>query len=165
MFAERNKLWQKRLAAFVVLAFLVSVAATPQMNVSGVLPVTFGNATGKTNVLKTGTLVSTATTADQVLLTYTVTTGKTFYLSYFDYTARLATYAATATNFGNCSLESPAGTKLHTSMVAHAGSPTLTQEAMTEPMSIASGVVVRLVCTPSATTSFTWIGNFGGYER
>lgn len=30
---------------------------------------------------------------------------------------------------------------------------------------IASGVVVRLVCTPSATTPFTWIGNFGGYER
>jgi hypothetical protein len=26
-------------------------------------------------------------------------------------------------------------------------------------------VVVRWVCTPSAVTSFTWVSNFGGYEK
>src|SRR5438132_14335127 len=123
MFAAHNKSIQRRFAVAVALSVLISAVAAPganllpDVNVSGLLPVTFGNATGKTNVLKTGTLVSTATTADQVLVTYTVTAGKTLYLSYFDYTARLTTYAATATNFGNCSLESPAGTQLHTSMV------------------------------------------------
>jgi hypothetical protein len=148
-----------------IIVLSLPVAVLPDQNISGIGQVSLGNATGKTNVLKTGTLVSTATTADQVLLTYTVTVGKTFYLSYFDYTARLTAYAATATNYGNCSLESPAGTKLYTSMVASASNPVLVGEQLAEPVPIASGVVVRLVCTPSAATSFTWIGNFGGYER
>src|SRR4029077_8973419 len=33
-------------------------------------------------VLKTGSLITTATTVDQVVLTYTVTSGKTFYVNY-----------------------------------------------------------------------------------
>ncbi|MCJ7608162.1 hypothetical protein MUP00_00630 [Candidatus Bathyarchaeota archaeon] len=71
-----------------------------------------GNAFGKTNVLKTGNLVTTAITADQAILTYTVTSGKTLYLQYLDVTARLTTYATTATLFGAASLENPAATKL-----------------------------------------------------
>jgi hypothetical protein len=149
----------------VVIIAALPIAALPDQNISGTALTSLGNTAGKTNVLKTGTLVSTATTADQVLLTYTVTAGKTLYLSYFDYTARLTTFAATATNFGNCSLESPAGTKLYTQMVANSGVSTLIGEQVAEPLPIASGVVVRLVCTPSAATSFTWSGNFGGYEK
>jgi hypothetical protein len=127
--------------------------------------VTLGNATGKTVVMKTGTLTSTATTADQVVLTYTVTAGKTFYLEYFDVAARLTTYAATATNFGDCSLESPAGTKLYTNMVAHAGSPLPIRTSFAEPIPIVAGAVVRVVCTPSAVTSFLFRGNLGGFEK
>lgn len=148
-----------------ILLLAMPMAALPDQSFSGVVPTTLGNSVGKTVVLKTGTLTSTATTADQVLLTYTVTSGKTFYISYMDYTARLTTYAATATNFGTCSLESPAGTKLHTMMVTNAGASVPISEQFSEPLFISSGVVVRLVCTPSAATSFTWIGNFGGYER
>lgn len=127
--------------------------------------VSLGNSLGKTNVLKTGTLASSAATADQVVLTYTVTSGKTFYLEYFDVNARLTTYAATATNFGDCSLESPAATKLYTQMIASAGAPGAQQMTFSEPVPIASATVIRIVCTPSAATAFTFRANLGGYEK
>lgn len=148
-----------------IVLFTMPVAVLPDQTFPAVIPASLGNSIGKTAVLKTGTLTSTATTADQVLLTYTVTSGKTFYITYFDFNARLTTYAATATNFGNCSLESPAGTKLYTQMVTNAGAGIPITQRLAEPTFIASGAVVRLVCTPSAVTSFTWLGNFGGYER
>jgi len=146
----------------------VDASAIPRiilLNSTGLQPVTLGNSAGKTNVLKTGNLVTTATTADQVILTYTVTSGKTLYLLGFNVTGRLTTYATTATLFGTVSLENPSGTKLNTAMVAHAGVifPPY-QEEFFEPIPIASGTVIRLVCTPAAATSFTWQGNLWGYE-
>ena len=39
--------------------------------------VSLGNSLNKSKVLVTGNLVTTAVTADQVILTYTVTAGKT----------------------------------------------------------------------------------------
>ena len=127
--------------------------------------VTLGNSDGKTNVLVTGTLASSATTGDQVILTYTVTAGKTLFLEFLDFSARLTTYAATATLFGTLSLETPAGTKLYTMDVFHAG--TLDGKVITfpEPVPVAAGTVVRVVCTPAAATAFTWRANFGGYEK
>lgn len=127
--------------------------------------VSLGNSLGKTNVLKTGALTTTATTADQVILTYTVAASKTFYLEYFDVIARLTTFAATATLFGSVSLESPAGTKLYTTDIFHAGNMQPLQMTFAEPIPIAAGTVIRVVCTPSATTSFAWKANFGGYEK
>lgn len=127
--------------------------------------VSLGTSTGKTLAMKTGSIVTTAVTADQVVLTYTVTSGKTFYLEYANVAPRLTTYATTATNYGDCSLESPAGTKLLTVMNAHAGEISPIPFSFGEPLPIAAGVVVRIVCTPAATTSFTWRANFGGYEK
>jgi hypothetical protein len=149
----------------IALALLAWAApAFAQANVSA--PATsLGTTAGKTTVMKTGTLASSATTADQVVLTYTVTTGKTLYLQYVESAARLTTFAATATNFGDCSIESPAGTKLHTMMVAHTGAPIPMGHDFAEPIAIASAVVVRIVCTPSTTTSYTWRANLGGYEK
>lgn len=129
-------------------------------------PVSLGNSTGKTVVMKTGTLTTTAVTADQVVLTYTVTAGKTFYLQYIQLQVRLTTFAATATNFGDSSLESPAATKLYTQMNAHAGTPNdSTPIIFDEPQPFAAGTVIRIVCTPAAVTSFTWRANLGGYEK
>jgi hypothetical protein len=34
-----------------------------------------------------------------------------------------------------------------------------------EPIPVAAGTMIRLVCTPAATTSFTWQGSFWGYEK
>jgi hypothetical protein len=131
--------------------------------VSGSL--SLGSSTGKTLVMKTGTLASVAATADQVILTYTVTAGKTFYLQYLTIVARLTTYAATATNFGDASLESPAATKLFTQMIANAGAPDISGWNFAEPVAIPAGTVIRVVCTPSAATAFTWRANLGGYEK
>lgn len=126
---------------------------------------TLGNTTTKTLVMKTGALTSTATTADQVILTYTVTSGKTFYIQYIDCIARLTTYATTATLFGTFSLEIVAGTKMYTSDMFNAGAFNPTRIEFTEPIFVTTGVVVRIVCTPAASTSFAWKGNFGGYEK
>jgi hypothetical protein len=128
-----------------------------------------GNTTGKTLVMKTATTTTTAATADQVVLTYTVTAAKTFYLEYLHITPRLTVAPSGGTavnpvNIGFVSLESPAGTKLIT--VNYVG-PQTEHDTITfaEPIPIAAGVVVRVVCTPDAVTSTQWSANFGGYEK
>jgi hypothetical protein len=122
--------------------------------------------TGRTAVLKTSPLVTTAVTADQVILTYTVTAGKTFWLEYYGYDTRLTVLSATASILGTASLELPSGTKVFTSTETN---PTTSQTGMrivtfSEPIPVTAGTVIRVVCTPAATTSMTWIANFGGYE-
>jgi len=116
----------------------------------------------KTNVLKTGTLTTTTTTADQVILTYTVTTGKTFYMTYISIIAR-GTIFANNTFLGSSSLESPAGTKLLTIDLT-VPNPSDFLLTTSTPIAIPSGTVVRMVCTPAAVTSTVWRANFGGYE-
>ncbi len=121
---------------------------------------------GRTVVLKTGTLVTAAVTADQVVLTYTVTAGKTLWLLYYGYDVRLTAISATASILGTMSLEIPSGTKGYTSTETN---PTTSQTGMkiltfAEPIPVASGTVIRVVVTPAAVTSMTWIANFGGYE-
>lgn len=127
--------------------------------------VSLGNSLGKVNKLQTGQLTTTATTADQVILTYTVTSGKTLYLEYVSFDARLTTYAATATHFGDVSLETPSGTKTLTLPVMGIGQSGPIAFFFPEPIPIAATVVVRLVVTPTAVTSFKWYGNIGGYEK
>lgn len=117
-------------------------------------------------VMKTNTLVTTAVTADQVILTYTVTVGKTFYLEYIAWDVRLTAISATASIMGAISLETPSGTKVFTATEVN---PTTSETNMTmlnfpEPLPIPAGTVIRWVTTPAAATSMTWIGNFGGYE-
>lgn len=143
----------------------LTLIASLDLNGSTPQSVSIGTSAGKTLVMKTGTLATTAVTADQVIVTYTVTTGKTFYLEYFDIDARLTTYAATATNFGTVSLETPSGTKMYTAGIYNVGANSLVSKQLSEPLPVGSAVVIRLVCTPSATTAFTWRANFGGYEK
>lgn len=147
------------------LACTATLAAQAAASNSPTGVVSIGNSLGKTNVLKTGTLTSTAVTADQVVLTYTVTAAKTFYLQYLKWQARLTTYATTATNFGAISLETPSGTKVLTEEIFHAGIDGCYTLQFPEPIPVAAGVVIRVVCTPSAVTSFKWAASFGGYEK
>lgn len=127
--------------------------------------VTHATSVGKTNVGKTGTLATSAVTADQVVVTYTVTAGKTFYLQWFACNGRLTTFAATATLFGDCSIETPSGTKLVTTMLAGPGIGDRDWLVISEPLPVAAGTVIRVVVTPSATTAMTWRANFGGFEK
>lgn len=147
------------LAALPVLAVQAAAGSVPHAVVS------LGNSLGKTLIGKTATLATTLATADQVVLTYTVTAGKTLYLQYIKLQARLTAYAATSTLFGEASLESPAGTKLLTLMLAGPGQSVEDFLQLDEAMPIAAGTVIRVVCTPSAVANYTWRANFGGYEK
>lgn len=118
------------------------------------------------NVLIPGTLVSTATTADQTILTYTVTANKTLFLSFFEANVKLTTYANTATDFGALSLRVN-GTKRMTFTVL-CGLGTLTCPVYAEfpdALPYQAGDVITVVCTPSAATSMTWEANIGGFEK
>ena len=124
---------------------------------------TLGIADDKTNVLVTGTLNTTSTTSNQVVLTYTVTAGKTFFMQYF--TLKGNPYStATAYLSGFMHLESPAGTVRYTTRsVEGDGGPY--GQSFAESMAFPAGTVVRVVCTPVVTAQVIWIANFGGYER
>lgn len=126
-----------------------------------------GVSTGKVNILKTGSLTTTATTADQVILTYTVTSGKIFYVEYLMIQARLTTLSATASILGAASLETPSGTKGFTATFTNPTTSQMQPYILTfvEPIPIAAGVVIRVVCAPAAATPMLWIANFGGYEK
>src|ERR1700682_609226 len=125
-----------------------------------------GTTVGKTNVLKTGTITTTTTTADQVVLTYTVTAGKTFYLEYITFAHRLSALSGNnnPTLLGTISLETPSGTKVHTYDAIHPNY-IIPGPVIGEPIPIAAGTVIRVVCTPAATASTIWRANFGGYEK
>lgn len=110
--------------------------------------------------MTTGTLASAAVTADQVIVTYTVPAGKKATLYFWSVFARLTTYAATATLFGPASLEIN-GVKKWTQDIFHAGAADQLGEDFPNGIPLNSGDVVRLVCTPSAITAFTWRGSLG----
>lgn len=128
---------------------------------------TLGTAAGKTNVLRTGTITTTAATADQVVHTYTVTSGRTLYLEYVEISAVLTALSATASILGTASLETPSGTKVITERFQNMtiSKPDRLFLTFPEPIPIAAGVVIRVVCTPPGAASTVWRANFGGYER
>jgi len=145
-------------------------ASVGQKAAAASLPVVLASdqdALGKTLVMKTGSLVTTATTADQVVLTYTVTAGKTLFLGYLHLSGSLTAVSATATVLGTVSLETPSGTKVFTARMTN---PTTSATGdltvpLADPIPIAAGTVVRVVVTPAAVTSMTWVCNFGGVEK
>ena len=153
----------------------VTIADTATASSSTIGSVSLGQSSGKTVIMKPGTLVTSSTSADQVILTYTVTTGKTFYLQYLDMNVRLQSIGTTnPILFGNISLENPSGTKLITEFcTANGAQNSDAAGALTdpffflfnEPVPIASATVIRVVCTPNNSTSYTWTANFGGYEK
>lgn len=129
--------------------------------------VQLGSTTGKANVFLTGSITTTAVTADQVILTRTVTAAKTLYVSYACIQARLTAVSATASILGAASIETPSGTKVATFTFTN---PTTSETGpvcvpIVEPIGVAASVVIRCVVTPGATTSMLWICNFGGYEK
>jgi len=162
----------KRKVLIGVLALMICASAfcltgAADINLSAPAGVSLGVTSGKTLVMRTGTLPTTATTADQVVLTYTVTAGKTLYLEHLTLHSSATAVSATAAILGTASLESPAATKLVTDRFSNptTGSVQTTSIAYGEPLPIAGGTVIRVVCTPASVTSTTWIANFAGYEK
>jgi len=152
----------------VQIADPVTPSQIVRVQTDGSIQVSIGTAAGKTTQLKTGSLTTTAVTAGQTILTYTVTALKTLFLEYIDIQARLTAVAATASILGSVTV-SIAGVGVYTATFVN---PTTSDSGgqsvrlfFSEPIPIAAGSVVLIAVTPAATTSMLWIGNFGGYEK
>lgn len=130
------------------------------------LTVSLGVSVGKTPILKTNELTTTLITANQVVLTYTVTANKVFYLQYLSTHGSLSVVPGNSNpiDLGNISLETPSGTKI---IHYHLLYPRDLYRVISfaEPIPVASGVVISVVCTPSSTSGMSWIANLGGYEK
>lgn len=131
---------------------------------NGVQAVSLGNS-NKTVTMKTGNISTTATTANQVIVTYTVPAGVTFYLEYFRCTANTEAAAVTATAFGSCQLQI-GGTNVYQDWLHGDGENGYSiGESVGEPIPVPAGTVIQWTTTPFATTAFFWYANFGGYYR
>jgi hypothetical protein len=118
-----------------------------------------------TRVMQTGTLVTTDTNPNQVVLSYTVTAGKKLFLQYLSMIGYATTAFTTGQKIGEISLESPAGMPLvKYDVIAQTVGALNKYEQSFNGIPIPSETVIRVVCTPSATASRTWIANFGGFE-
>jgi hypothetical protein len=128
--------------------------------------VDIGTGYGKTNLNKTGALTTTAVTANQVLLTYTVTAGKTFFISALEIEARLTVLSATASILGACSWRI-GGVAQNTFNFTNQTISAVDRAMLipAAPIFVAGGTVIDMVCTPAATTSMLWQGNLMGYEK
>lgn len=139
----------------------------PRVTVSSDTQLSLGTNTGKTNIFNSSALVTAATTQNITIKTYTVTSGKTFYLQWLSLESRPTVISATASILGIASLESPAGTTIASHTFAN---PTTSDVeriyySFSEPIPIPSGQIIKAVAAPAAATSTTWYGNFGGYEK
>lgn len=146
----------------------VSLSTQSSASSNPIGSVSLGNSAGKTTVMKTGSLTTTAVTAGQVILTYTVTTGKTFYLQYLSLESRLTVLSATGAILGLIWLENPSGTTVINHTLTNGTNEAVDYRGpycFDEPIAVPSATVIRVLCTPAATTSTLWIANFGGYEK
>ena len=130
--------------------------------------VSIGSVVNKAVVMQTGTLVTTAVTANQIILTYTVTAGKNLFIEYIDIQSRFTVPSAVASLLGPVIMQMNGITVYTTGFVNpttfDSGSQTV-RLSFSEPIPLAAGLVIRFLVTPAAATSMTWIANFAGYEK
>ena len=126
--------------------------------------VSLGNmAGGKQLVLRSGSLDTVSILIDQQIHAYTVPAGKTFYLQHLNLSARRNASLGTATIFGPLSLML-SGVKSQTwDMFGSGGVSVVCNFA--EPLPIAANTLMQFVCTPTATTQFTWQVNVVGFIK
>lgn len=140
-----------------------ALVVTLSPNSSG--PVSLGNSFSKTIKMSAGNLVTSTATSNQIIVTYTVTTGKTFYIEEADCGVILDSAAATQTQFGTCSLTIN-GAVVWSQYMKGPGACSFQQPLIySEPIFAASTQVVQWVTTPASTGNFLWTANFGGYEK
>lgn len=144
-------------------------AGVAPMDVASSVPtgvVSFGNTLGKTEVHKTFTK-NTAAAGVSVLGTYTVTAGKTLYVTHMDFTARTAAISASAANLGNVQLATPSGTSVSSMTFVNptTSQPTVWSRDYAEPWSVPSAAVFMSSVSAAVATSTDWIWNFDGYEK
>ena len=134
----------------------------------GSIAVSVAGAALKAPVLKTAQVVTTSTTVNQPVLSYTVTIGKTLFLEYIDLQGALTAVSATASVLGNVIVQI-AGVTVYTGRFVN---PTTSDAGsqdkrlmLGEPIPLPAGAVISILVTPAAVTSMTWTANLGGYEK
>jgi hypothetical protein len=130
---------------------------------TGVVQTSLGN-TNKSFKGIQGNLNTSTTASYQIIATYTVTAGKTFYLQYFDCSGNTETAAASAAAFGVCSL-SIGGNIIYQQYLHGSGTAGPFPIYLSEPIPVTAGTVISWLATPVATTAFYWYANIGGYEK
>lgn len=130
------------------------------------LQVSLGSSVAKANVFQAGS-VNTAAKTHTNITTYTVSAGKTFYVSYMEVEGVLNTASATASSLGQCSLEIPSGTTVATFQLSNPTNGAVDRVVFSpaEPFYARAGQVVAVSCDPSSTSSTYWRTNFGGFEK
>lgn len=128
--------------------------------------VSLGNTSGKTELHKTF-FKNTSAIAATILGTYTVTVGKTLYITHLDITGALTTISATGSKIGDISIVTPAGTSVSSMTFYNAttSAPQMWVRDYAEPWAIPSGSVFMSSVTPAVTTGMNWIFNWDGYEK
>lgn len=132
-------------------------------NVAGA--VSIGSSSGKTVVMNTGGGTTTTTNATTIH-TYTVTTGRTFYLEYVDIFCRFSTLSATLADHGSFTLKIGAS-NVYQAIFVNSTTGDRAHQLLTfgEPIPIASGTVIQMNAIAADTTSRNWRASFGGYEK
>lgn len=150
--------------ATISLALLLLSARAAAITTFG--SVSLGSTSGKTEVHKTFTK-NTAAAGLSVLGTYTVTAGKTLYVTHMDFTARTAAVSASAANLGNVQLVTPSGTAVSSMTFVNAttSQPTIWTRDFPEPWAVPSATVFMSSVSAAVATSTDWIWNFDGYEK
>ena len=125
-----------------------------------------GNQIGKTEIHKTFTK-NTAAAGLSILGTYTVTTGKTLYVTHMDFSAREVTISATAANLGNIQTATPAGTAVSSMTFVNptTSQPMIWYKDFPEPMAVPSATVIMSSVSAGIATATDWIWNLDGYEK
>ena len=106
-------------------------------------------------------LITTATTTDQLVASYTVPAGHSFYLSYAEIEGFYSSWTSAVNNYGVAHL-SINGAHIHASRIAGQGTDK-TSITLSPSAKFASGTVIEWFVTPASTTSTEWYGNLAGY--
>lgn len=134
---------------------------------SGVIgSASLGSIAGKTEIHKVFTK-NTAAAGKSVIGTYTVTAGKTLYVTNMSLTARLTTLSATAANLGNAEIATPSGTTVSSMTFVNptTSQPLIWTREFSEPWAVTSATVFMSSASASSASGIDWIWNFDGYEK
>jgi len=129
--------------------------------------VTRGIDKDRINKLNPWTLTTASTTADQLIGSYTVTSGKTFRIQAILIEVYFTTLSTTAEYLGTLKLQIGGSDWLGPFMASNTTSGALFGMVISLPegVDVAENIVIRAVCTPATATSIRWVVTIVGFER
>lgn len=117
-------------------------------------------------VMDHNTLITTATTADQVILSVTLSVVTTY--KFFSIGSSYTTYSATEANLGLCRIQADLGAGWVQRLEQRYQNTDLDNNCGMTIISLGAGIAyaigddIRAICTPASTTSMRWPASFWG---